>query len=284
MKSIRPFFLFALLLAIYMMSGFSFVGCTKKTEIRDTLTVRVTDTVRITDTVFDITSGLVAYYTFNGGSLNDGSVYQNNISFNNATPTADRNGKANNAFLFDGASNYMTVPNSPSLSPGNITLYAIIKINGFYTGAAHDNMILVKGHHDAAGEYFMNFLDWPNTGAQPDTVNEYFDGAFGDNNSPGTGIGIGPQTVTDHLSAGVWYKLAFSYDGLTAKLYINGVLKNTKTGSVQMTPSSLDLYIGTNPEPPGLYPFWFNGVIDEIRIYNRALPDEAIAQLSNLGE
>lgn len=175
--------------------------------------------------------------------------------YSNATPTADRNGNPNNAYLFDGATSYMSVPGSPSLSPDNITLYAIIKINGFYSGTDHDNMIFVKGYHNAAGEYFMNFLDWPNTGAQVDTANEYFDGAYGDNDPPESAIAIGPQTVTDHLSAGVWYKLAFSYDGQTARLYINGVLKNTRTGSVQWTPNSLDLYIGKNVDPSGLFPY-----------------------------
>lgn len=33
----------------------------------------------------------------------------------------------------------------------------------------------------------------------------------------------------------------------------------------------MDLLIGKNADPNGLYPNWFNGVIDEIRIYNRAI-------------
>ena len=48
------------------------------------------------------------------------------------------------------------------------------------------------------------------------------------------------------------------------------------------TDNSSDLYIGKHEDPP--YPYYFNGIIDEIRIYNRALPAGAVQQLSNLDE
>jgi len=45
----------------------------------------------------------------------------------------------------------------------------------------------------------------------------------------------------------------------------------------------MNLEIGRNNDPySSLFPNWFNGAIDEIRIYNRALPQQAITQLVNL--
>jgi hypothetical protein len=45
----------------------------------------------------------------------------------------------------------------------------------------------------------------------------------------------------------------------------------------------MNLEIGRNNDPNNtLYPNWFNGAIDEIRIYNRALPQQAINQLDSL--
>ncbi len=100
----------------------------------DTTIINHTDTLIVTDSIYNITDGLVAYYNFNGGNLNDSSGYGNNIVFNNAASTSDRFGKPGNAYLFNGSTNYMYANNSSSLNPNNtITLMAIVKINGFYT-------------------------------------------------------------------------------------------------------------------------------------------------------
>lgn len=287
MKFIRFLIPFPVIAVFFMISGASFSSCTKtRTDTiyitRDS-SVYVRDTTVLTDTLYDLTSGLVAWYSFNGGSLNDSSGYQNNITFNNATPTTDRYGRPNNAYLFNGSSSYMEVPNSPSLNPDNITMYAIIKINGFYTGTYHLNQVFVKGYNYADGQYALNFCDTPRTpGTNVDTSLEYVDGNYGDNAAQNnTDISIGYRSAS-HVSAGNWYKVAFTFDGLIGKLYLNGVLVGTRSSTTSFTPNTTNLQIGTNMDPSTLYPYWFNGVIDEIRIYNRALPAQAIVQLSNL--
>lgn len=289
MKILRLVFLLPAIILFSVMSSAPFSGCTKSNT--DTVFVNVThdssiyvyDTTRVYDTVYDITSGLVAYYNFNGGNLNDSSGYGNNIVFNNATPTQDRNGKANNAYLFDGATSYMQVANSASLNPDNITLYAIIKVNGFWPGYQddHGNFVLVKGWDQADGMYIMQFSDFPANPGAPDTQHEWFAGAYGDN--PGNnGNAVGAENSTDYVTTGTWYKLAFTYDGITAKLYINGALVDSTKKSAVFTDNTMDLLIGRNQDPYGLFPSWFNGVIDEIRIYNRALNQQAITQLINV--
>jgi hypothetical protein len=96
-------------------------SCEKTNTYYDTTYLTVHDTTVVVDSIYDLTSGLVAYYNFTGGSLADSSGYNNNISFNNnATQTADRFGNANNAYLFDGTTSYMSVPNSPTLSPNTL--------------------------------------------------------------------------------------------------------------------------------------------------------------------
>ena len=91
------------------MTASTISSCKKTTTLFDTVRIStiVNDTIRLTDSVSDVTDGLVAYYSFNGGSLNDSSGYGNNIAFNNASPTTDRLGRANNAYLFNGTSIYM---------------------------------------------------------------------------------------------------------------------------------------------------------------------------------
>jgi Concanavalin A-like lectin/glucanases superfamily len=117
----------------------------------------------------------------------------------------------------------------------------------------------------------------------PDTTLEVFGSAYGDNdNPPGSAAGVADSA--SYVATGSWYKLTYTYDGFTAKLYVNGVLTSTAHLSVSFTPNSQDLFIGRNEDPYSLFPYWLNGAIDEIRIYNRALPLQAITALNKLTE
>ncbi|MEO7119472.1 MAG: hypothetical protein ABIY62_00160, partial [Ginsengibacter sp.] len=196
MKSFQFIFLAISGYLVFCFGGAGLSGCTKTNTvydttiviIKDTVTLTVKDTVTISDTELSkITKGMIAYYNFNGGNLNDSSGNSNNIVFSNATPTADRFGNPNNAFLFDGNSSYMQVKNSASLNPNNITMYAIVKPMGYYQGTCHGNSILQKGYpDDVTGLYFLRFAP-PNNGAvsacslMPDTTKEQFYGVYGDN-------------------------------------------------------------------------------------------------------
>ncbi len=241
-------------------------------QVTDNAGLTGLDTTALT-VLYDVQSGLVAYYNFNGGSLNDGSGYGNNITFNNATQTSDRFGNANNAYLFNGTSNYMQVPNSASLNPNNITLMAIFQVNDYYHGLCHVNQLFGKGTPDNIdGFYALRFSDFVlNCTDSLDTNNEKFLGAF-------SGAGGAPDTPL--VKTGQWYNLVFTYDGNDAKLYLNGELKGSWQITVSFVANSHDIFIGRH-EDNIQYPYWFNGVIDEIRIYNRALPQGAVKQLSD---
>ncbi len=233
------------------------------------------DTTAVT-VLYDVQSGLVAYYNFTGGNLNDSSGSGNNIAFNNATPTADRFGNPSGAYLFDGSSSYMTVPNSASLNPTSITLMAIFKVNGFYLGDCHGNQVLGKGSPDytTPGEYTIRFSDFPPNCSDPINTNaELFAAQLN---------AAGGKADTGFVKTGQWYNVAFTYDGLTAKLFVNGHMVNSWSINIgSYTPNSQDLFIGRYEGVGNQFPYWFNGVIDEVRIYNRALPDGAVKQLSN---
>jgi hypothetical protein len=118
-----------LLYLVFFAGTTQIAGCEKTTVQHDTTvkivtdtvikTVTVRDTLTLRDTLYTLTDGMVAYYNFDGGNLNDSSGHNNNISFSNALPAADRFGIPNNAYIFDGASSYMRVPNSASLNPSN---------------------------------------------------------------------------------------------------------------------------------------------------------------------
>lgn len=277
MKLFKFFVGIPLLSLIVLSAGTQFTSCMKTITIHDTTTVVKNDTTVITDSIYDLTDGLVAYFNFNGGSLKDSSGYGNNISFSNAIPTADRFGNANNAYLFGGDSSYMVVPNNPSLNPVNITLMAIIKFNAFDTvGQCFFSQILMKGSQDPdPGVYGLRLVQ--DSGAcqsQIDTSGQQLMGIYG-NNSAGATLLDGSYPV--HTNT--WITFVYTYDGRSSKIYINGQLSSSTPATASFTPNGYNIYIGRTQNPT--FPYHFFGIIDEIRIYNRALGGPAVKQLSN---
>ena len=66
------------------------------------------------------------------------------------------------------------------------------------------------------------------------------------------------------IPTGTWTHIAGTYDGANLRLYVNGVLVKTqaRTGTIFSSPNPL--YIGGKGSQ-------FSGLIDEVRVYNRAL-------------
>jgi hypothetical protein len=93
-------------------------------------------------------------------------------------------------------------------------------------------------------------------------------------------------TANNSLSTGTWYHVAGVYDGSYIKLYINGELNENNTGpyfnplpySDGIHPGTADFNIGAASGGDR-----FDGIVDEVRVYNRALTGSEIADLSNWG-
>lgn len=272
-----------LIYLLFFSTGTQITSCNKTETIYDTVIIRDTIVDSLACSCYDLKDGLVAYYNFKGGTLKDSSGYNNHITFSNATATTDRLGKANSAYLFNGTSSYMRVPNSASINPSTaITLMAIVKANGYYMGSCHVNSIFTKsgGSDYTDGFYNLRFSDYPVDCADPiHTDKEFFTGAYGDSKTGNTyaGSGTGADTVFTKLNT--WYQVVFTYESGVAKLYVDGVLRHTYQKSVVFTDNGQDLYIGKTSYSQ--YPYWLNGVIDEIRIYNKALCAGAVKQLYN---
>ena len=136
MKKLLGFLSTSAVAYLILITGPVAVTSCEKEIIRDTIivtdTLVIKDTLTLIDTVcYDLKDGLVAWYNFNGGTLKDSSGKDNHINFNNATLTTDRFGKPNNAYLFNGTSSYMSVPNSTSLNPSLISIVAMVKRKEF---------------------------------------------------------------------------------------------------------------------------------------------------------
>jgi len=259
----------AVLYVFFLSSTTSLTSCKKDTIIRDTTIVRDT-----------LAEGLVAYYNFKGGSLGDSSGYNNNIIFSNATKTTDRFGNADGAYLFDGSSSYMQIKNNASLNPSLMTMVAIVKIKDFYYGPCHASQIFGKGApDDVNGGYCLRIRDeFINCSDVVDTTTEYFYGAYG--NAIYSNNAVSALTKPNYYHSGQWYVIVYTYDGTQSKIYVNGELKGQQQHTAVFSANTQDLFIGKADNIS--FPYWFNGVIDEVRIYNRALPAAEVKKLNTL--
>ena len=86
--------------------------------------------------------------------------------------------------------------------------------------------------------------------------------------------------ITSNVPENVWTHVAITYDSSIVRGYVNGSLALEKP--LALNTGANQLAIGRNPNPSAHF---FNGSIDEVRIYDRTLSTEEIAQLYlNVGE
>jgi hypothetical protein len=199
---------------------------------------------------------LVAWYKFTNGNTADFSGKNNHLKPYHVSLDTDYMGRPNNAYRFNGYSSYLKATNSSSLNPSSaITLVALFKPTGFYTGVGETSRILMKGVDDQSnGDYFLGYYN-----------NGQAYGTYGDNQYQSNGVGSSIGAIQLYN----WYKLVYTYNGSVGKLYINDNLVNTVEKVASFNHNTSPLLIGKTGRSD--YPFWFNGVIDEIRIYNVAL-------------
>lgn len=92
-------------------------------------------------------------------------------------------------------------------------------------------------------------------------------------------IGEGGNNLKEHLVLNQWQHVAASFDGTHMKLWINGQLVGNRESTKKQFSTNGNVMIGTKgrPDLPR-----FKGLVDDVRIYNRALSDdELVAQVKD---
>lgn len=211
------------------------------------------------------TNGLIGWWPFNSNA-NDLSGNSNNGFVNGPTLTSDRYNNANSAFLFDGINDRIEIPHNQSLNCSSITISIWFNTNTFIAS-------------NSFGPHLISKRDWSGWGSSFQMAIGIYQGQNGcwadwtiGNNS---GIYYPNNTI---LNTNNWTNLIYTHDGNNVKLYINGGLVQSIVSPGLLSFNSLPMWFGARPNA-GNNSCWFNGKIDDIGIWNRALTACEINQL-----
>jgi hypothetical protein len=216
-------------------------------------------------------AGLVAWWP-GGGNAND-IVGTNNGTLHNGV--AFVTAEVGQAFLFDGTQNFVQVPDSPTLSPhvgplGEMSLEAWVRIERLpqvdpLTGFPN-RAIVVKGGNPPDWEYGL-FIK---TNARPSFSLFHPDGM-----APYGGI-----EAANPISTNQWHHVvATSKKGVFVRIYVDAQLAGETTSfSGDTAHGSSLLYFGRRGDGE-----FFDGALDEVSLYNRALSSSEVAALYTAG-
>ena len=249
-----------LLLFIFLAS---FLSCGKEASIRSNCLPS------------NLQNGLIAFYPFSNGSLEDKSAYSNNVTNpTTAIPTNDRNGNLNCAFRFENSKStpeFLTTSNSNFLN----------KLNQFSIAIWYEPLVKVRN-----GEIEV-LVGRGNDGLRcPDRMGEWSVGlydcraaVFGHNNSVwAKPIAPSIDCAEEFVAlTNKWHHVVAVKNGNQYKIYFNGKLDKIEIGNAACTNLHLaqdigDMFIGTA----------YTGRIDDILIYNRELSALEVTELFNL--
>lgn len=203
--------------------------------------------------------GLVGDWSLNGNAK-DATPYSNNGTVNSATLTTDRKGRTNSAYAFTAASSHSVSLGTgvPSLTGGDFTV-------SLWAKASSGNGTPSVFSQGIPGSWPTNLF-----------IIYYGDTA----NSNGIRIWHGTSIITNTVSVldGNWRHVVLTRSGSNFTLYKNAVQAATGTSASNFTSTSSTIGANNNNGTLGQF---YNGSLDDIRIWKRALTTAEISTLYN---
>ena len=211
-----------------------------------------------------LTNGLIAYYPFNGNA-NDASGNGNNGTiYGGVTLVADRFGRPNSAYLFNGVDGYIDIKKPLGDNPSALTESAWVNISTRETSAAgvspHDVIITQRESSGAS---------WPSLSISASGGSTGMSEIIVDCSSY-----INKITGTTYHETNTWVFLCGTLLNNVYSIYVNGVLENSMYDD--HSPNSADDMFLMHQ---GTWGTFCNGMLNNVRIYNRALTAQEVSQL-----
>ncbi|MBU1872702.1 hypothetical protein KJ688_03075 [bacterium] len=214
--------------------------------------------------------GLVAYYPFNGNA-NDESGNGNYGTNNGTTLIADRFGNENGAFEFDGIDDNISIPFENCFNSSSITVSAWVYLKD-YPPVLHLFSIINNGTYLSGESWELLVRDGGNS--RSDVM-----GSFGYKGNIECAVAGGLSNPSLSMNLNSWYHIVGLYDNDNniISVYCNEDLiieKNINAGYIQN--NNNDVKIGSPYPGSASNRHPFNGIIDDLRIYNRVLNETEI--------
>jgi hypothetical protein len=200
---------------------------------------------------YPMPSGLIAWWTADGHPLDWASTHHGVLQ----QTTSFATGRIGQAFALNGSTDFVSVPDSSA-----------------WTFGSSDFSIELWANFSASGGSQAFIASDEGPGNTPKWIFWLNDGQLRFLPAPGGGSAAFSPTV------GQWYHLAVTRSGSTFRYYINGSLASTIAGTVVIPDASAPLTIG---EAEGQ--FFFGGMLDDIRIYSKALSASEVLDIYNSG-
>ena len=200
----------------------------------------------------DLNNGLVAWYPFDGNA-SDMSGNDKHGTVHGATLAIDRHGQINKAYSFDGVNDKIVISGAEESTPGEITVTAWVKIQS----TSGEQMIVRKGDVSKwwALHYYNSALTW----------------SFDDDSAKR----VAQSTISPSED---WvFVVGIRKPGVSNQIFVNGNIANSTTDNNQLVSIPSDLTIGGQNNIR-----FYDGPIDDIRIYDRALSAAEVLALYNL--
>lgn len=209
-----------------------------------------------------LSRGLAGHWIANengGNSLKDIAGTNNGVltNFNQTASSGWNPGKFGKTLSLDGTDDYLEMGSGSALNPTAISISIWVKANSFTP--SYTSLITKRG-----GSAYHQMLVKSNG-----KIAMYI-GAAADVSYDGTGVFT--------LSTNVWYHIVLSYDSVSGlKGYVNGILDGSATANGTLTSNNGNTQFGTDSISPGTRNI--NGLMDDMRIYNRALSQQEVRRL-----
>lgn len=241
----------------------------------DVIDAQVSDAADADATTTDPT--LMAWWSFEEGAGDSATDSVSGIKLDRVGASWDPAGKSGGAAAFDGQDDYfeLVAPGAQlDFGSGDFTLSAWVKSDAFAATTSHQMLVLARGIGATPQHGYRLFFQWT------DFHKHYLSANIADGSDS---AGLSPLYQEYFVDrAGQWIHLAMTRDGQQLAVWVNGQLHNStiapSVGDISVEGQLNDRFrIGALPYQ-GLWPF--EGSIDEVRIYTRALDDRELAALA----
>ena len=212
-------------------------------------------------------NGLVGWWPFNGNA-NDESGNGNHGTVNGAVLTSDRNGKVNSAYNFDGINNDISISklNNMQYKPISYSVWFNPDSLNVVTYSKGGGIVLVGRDH--CGYYDQGSV----------MIFDYASAGIDNNIAYYRGQDVSKTYYTPLINK--WQNIIASIDeNDTIKFYLNGTLISKQYYVIAQNGANIPFKFGAGTCTSSSNRFLFNGQLDDIAIYNRALTHQEITAL-----